>query len=68
MLHSYNLLITIRSYMLEGGERRARLGEGGERRAREGKCHDPRALPSRNMAYSTPKGSYTSHIVIHCIQ
>ena len=32
------------------------------------RCHDPRVPPSRNMAYSTPKGSYTSHIVIHCIQ
>ncbi|KAH0722775.1 hypothetical protein KY290_005427 [Solanum tuberosum] len=31
-------------------------------------CHDPRVPPSRNMAYSTSKGSYTSHIVIHCIQ
>ncbi|KAH0716167.1 hypothetical protein KY285_007248 [Solanum tuberosum] len=31
-------------------------------------CHDPGAPPSRNKAYSTPKGSYTSHIVIHCIQ
>uniref|UniRef100_M1DQR1 Putative plant transposon protein domain-containing protein n=1 Tax=Solanum tuberosum TaxID=4113 RepID=M1DQR1_SOLTU len=31
-------------------------------------CHDPGAPPSRNKAYSTPKGSYTRHIVIHCIQ